>query len=179
MSANADANLDTLVIRLAEGDRSAFTGVFQALWTPLLRLCRGMLNNEADARDAAQQSLEKILLRASDYDGRRRALPWALAIAAWECRTIRRQRQRRRETTADEQHEQHELMVEHTEDEFARRELGHMALQAVSELSDSDREALIGTFWEEATSVEGATLRKRRQRALVRLRAILRNLYGL
>ena len=54
-----------------------------------------------------------------------------------------------------------------------------MALQAPSEHSDSDREVLIGTFCEEAARVEGATLSKRRQRALVRLRAMLRNLYGL
>src|SRR5713101_9596107 len=85
--ANVDkpTDLNALMARLADGDRSAFTPVFQLLWPPTLRLCQGLLKNDADAKDAAQQSMEKILSRASDYDAARPAQPWALAIAAWEC----------------------------------------------------------------------------------------------
>jgi len=41
-----------------------------------------------------------------------------------------------------------------------------------------DRETLTATFWEEAATTSGATLRKRRERALDRLRESFRKLYG-
>src|SRR6476469_2073481 len=97
MSPDPKAQLDSLLVQLAEGDRAAFTVVFRLLWPPLLRLCRSMLKNDADAADAAQQALEKVLTRSSDYDRRRPGMPWALGIAAWECRTFARKRARRRE----------------------------------------------------------------------------------
>jgi len=135
-----------------------------------------MLNNEADAKDAAQQSMEKILSRASSYDPSRPAMPWALAIAAWECRTLRQKRRRRRETPE-------ELVKEATtaggEDEIARRDLIHAALDALGHLSDSDKETLMATFWEESASTTGATFRKRRERAIVRLRDAFRRIYGI
>jgi len=85
--ARPDADIDGLMARLAEGDRSVFTLVFTRLWEPTLRLCQSLLKNEADASDAAQEAMQKILERAGDYDSSRPAMPWALAIAAWECRT--------------------------------------------------------------------------------------------
>jgi RNA polymerase sigma-70 factor (ECF subfamily) len=53
------------------------------------------------------------------------------------------------------------------------------AMNAMGTLSDTDREALVSTFWEEAASVRGAMLRKRRERALGRLREAFKRLYGL
>lgn len=41
--------------------------------------------------------MKKILERPADYDAKRPALPWALAIAGWECRTLHRTQKRRRE----------------------------------------------------------------------------------
>ncbi len=169
------AELDLLLYRLADGDRSAFTPAFRLLWPKLRTLCQGMLKNEADAADAAQQALEKVLTRASEYDRSRPALPWALGIAAWECRTLLRKRSRRRELPEDAA----VPATTETEEELARRELMRAAVSALGELSADDREALVATYWEEAASVSGATLRKRRERALGRLREAFRRLYGL
>lgn len=44
---------------------------------------------------AALAAVLKVFSRASEYDPERDALVWALGIAAWECRTIRRKRERR------------------------------------------------------------------------------------
>lgn len=176
MNAASKAELDSLLAELADGDRAAFRPVFELLWPPVLRLCSNMLKSEADAADAAQQALEKVLIRCGEYDRRRPALPWALAIAAWECRTLARKRQRRRELS---EQEAPEIAGEAMEDELAQRELTQAALAALGELSAEDREALIATYWEEAASVSGATLRKRRERALKRLREAFRRLYGL
>src|SRR5437870_7178956 len=101
MSSEPPQELDDLVARLADGDRSAFTPAFRLLWPPALRLCRSLLKNDADAADAAQQAMQKVLERASEYDRARAALPWALAITSWECRTILRKKSRRREVGAD------------------------------------------------------------------------------
>lgn len=175
MSNVRHAELDSLLAQLAEGDRAAFTDVFRILWQPVLRLCTNMLRNDADAADAAQQALEKILVRCSEYDRTRHALPWAVAIAAWECRTLARKRTRRRELPEEVAPEP----AIASEDELTRRELVAAAVAAMGELSTEDREVLVATFWEEAASVTGATLRKRRERALKRLRDTFKRLYGL
>ena len=176
MQTDHDATLDALVARLADGDRSAFTPVFKMLWPPTLRLCMSLLKHEADASDAAQQAMEKILSRASDYDPSRPAMPWALAIAAWECRTISRKRSRRREASEDAAHE---ASFDGAEEELVQRNLTEAAVEAMGQLSESDRETLVATFWDEAASVSGATLRKRRERAVDRLRTAFGRLYGL
>lgn len=174
MKSDHETDLDAQLARLADGDRSAFTPVFKQLQQPIFRLCMGLLKNEADARDAAQQAMEKILERASDYDRQRRALPWACAIAAWECRSILRKRSRSREVVADR-----EVAGENGEERELRRDLLDAAVHALGALSESDREALIATFTDEVGEVAGATFRKRRERALGRLRSSFRRLYGL
>ena len=176
MESDQEPELDALVAKLADGDRTAFDPVFRHLWPPALRLCRSMLKNEADAADAAQEAMEKILERASDYDRKRAALPWALAIVAWECRTILRKKSRRREVGADMAPE---APVEGTDVDFEQRELIQNAVAILGELSEPDRETLIATFQDEAATVAGATFRKRRERALKRLRAAFRSIYGL
>lgn len=174
MSNEVAPNLDALVTRLADGDRSAFTPAFQLLWPRVRDLCRSMLKNEADAADAAQQSLEKILTRSAEYDRTRPALPWALGIAAWECRTALRKRGRRRELAEELAPE-----AEQSEEDFAERQLIQRAAQAMGQLSAMDQEALVATFFDEAASASGATLRKRRERAVTRLRDAFKRLYGL
>lgn len=172
-----NSQLDPLMSRLADGDRSVFRAVFEQLWPPTLRLCASMLKNDADAADAAQQAMTKILERASDYDPARPALPWALAIAAWECKTILRKRVRRREAPEDQAPE---LGSSDTEQEVASRQLVNLALATIEHLSEVDRSVLEATFLDEATRMmTGATVRKRRERAIVRLRAAFERLYGI
>lgn len=175
MEAKPQTELDLAMARLGTGERSAFTRVFELLWPPIQRLCLALLNNEADAADAAQEAMKRIFERASDYEPARPALPWALAIAGWECRTLARKRQRRREAP-----EASEALPasDDTEALLVQQQLIRAALDALGQLSDTDRESLVSTFWEEAASVAGPTLRKRRQRALERLRDAFRRLYG-
>jgi RNA polymerase sigma-70 factor (ECF subfamily) len=171
-----DAELDRLMARLADGDRSVFTEVFKRLWPPTLRLCVSLLKHEANAADAAQQAMQKILERASDYDPERPALPWALALAVWECRTIQRRGERRREAPAEALSD---VPAPDLEADLIDRALVRAALSSLQELSEIDRETLVATFWDEAASSAGPTLRKRRERALERLRKTFRRLYGI
>jgi RNA polymerase sigma-70 factor (ECF subfamily) len=162
--------------RLAEGDRSVFHEVFERLWGPTYRLCASLLKNDADAADAAQEAMAKILQRASDYDPTRAAVPWALAIAAWECRTLRRKLTRRREVP---DLDSDQLAGEDSQEQLVERDLVQSALSAVGELSQTDRDTLMATFLDEAPPIAGATFRKRRERALGRLRDAWKRLYGL
>ena len=172
--------MNALMARLADGDRAAFTPVFQALWPKVHRLCLRLLHSDADADDAAQQAMEKILSRASEYDPHRAALPWALGIAGWECRTLRRRRYRRRESP---DHALPEPPAEQpgADEALAERDLVHAAMDALGTLSPSDQDTLLATYFDKSAqpSVAGATLRKRRERALTRLRAAFRRLYAI
>ena len=88
--------LQSLMARLAQGDRGAFHPVFETLWPVLRRFAaRHLPPQEAD--DAAQEALLKIFHRAARFDPDRSALAWALGTAAYEVRTARRRSQRRRE----------------------------------------------------------------------------------
>ena len=96
MEGGERAELRRLMQRLADGDRGAFSPAFALLW-PRLRAFAVRYAGPADGDDAAQSALLRVFSRASEYDADRDALAWALGIAAWECRTLRRQRQRRHE----------------------------------------------------------------------------------
>lgn len=171
-----DRELDALMAQLADGDRSVFDSVFRRLWPPTLRLCISLVKNEADGADAAQLAMVKILERASDYDRSRPALPWALAIAAWECRSLRRWRERRHEAPVDAAER---VAAGNGEQALLDRDLLRAALASMGELSALDQETLLATFSEEESTSSGATLRKRRERALGRLRSTFRRLYGI
>jgi RNA polymerase sigma-70 factor (ECF subfamily) len=169
------SELDVLMGKLADGDRAAFSPLFRALWTPALKVCQRMVHAEADAADAAQAAMMKILERAGEYDQKRPALPWALGIAAWECRTLMKRQQRLRETAEEP------VLSDggSTADEVEQKLLLNAAMHAMGELSKADQDTLTATYWETAAAVGGATFRKRRERALTRLRDTFKRLYGL
>ncbi len=170
------SELDAMLSRLADGDRSVFSAVFQALWPPTLSLCTRLMGSEADGADAAQTAMLRILERANEYDRERPALPWALAIAGWECRTLRKKRERLREAPGQSPAESDGGAAA---EEQEQRVLVGAALTALGTLSAADQETLQATYWETGASVSGAALRKRRSRALSRLREAFRRLYGL
>lgn len=169
------SQLDELMGRLADGDRDAFSPLFRALWTPALRVCSRILERKADAADAAQAAMMKILERASEYDKTRPALPWALGIAAWECRTLL-SNQRRQKMSVEEPRLSDDGAAA---DEVEQRLLVEAAMHAMGTLSKVDQETLVSTYWDTAAAANGATFRKRRERALTRLRDSFRRIYGL
>lgn len=168
----ATANTETLksaFLRLAEGDRSAADEVFAALWPRLVRFCRRAVS-AADAEDCAQRALMTLFERAPTFDPERSPLAWAYTLAAWECRSVRRSAERRREESEGiEAAEDGELAV-------AERDLVRRALALVEGMSDLDRDTLYADLMEERAG--SATHRQRRHRMLARLRDAWRTLYG-
>jgi DNA-directed RNA polymerase specialized sigma24 family protein len=176
MNANDRKHVTALMIRLADGDRSVFDEVYAALWPVLTAFCGRMLSG-SDAEDATQQALLKVFSRASTFDRTGDAFTWAIMIATWEVRTIQKQVTRAK-TTFLENHEPADP-TDTAEVLIARAEIVTAARQVLGTLSESDQQTLSATFNDESpTTVPGATFRKRRERALTRLKEAWRRVYG-
>ncbi len=157
--------------RLAQGERKAVDEVYAILWPVLLRYCQSKLSQTADAQDAAQQALIKMIEQAPQYDASRPAMGWALSFAYWECRTEQRRRQRKR---TDGEEPLAAVSTEGSpESELLDTELKSAALDLLSTLTDEERalctddETQLGATLRQLSP---AARRKRKQRLLDRLR---------
>jgi RNA polymerase sigma-70 factor (ECF subfamily) len=168
------------MVRLADGDRSAFDVLLDELWPVILSLARVRgVAQEADAEDVAQDVFLKICGRITDFDRTRDGLGWAFGIASYEILTHRRRRQRRREVGGEAPLAVAVDPAASGEELLLHGELVAALEQTIGALSDDDRRAL-GLLPPEdgGGAVPPATLRKRRQRALDRLRILWRSTHG-
>jgi RNA polymerase sigma-70 factor, ECF subfamily len=181
MSDRLRPEIHDALVRLADGDRGAFDPLFERLWPLLPRFCERLLGGTEDARDAAQQALLKVFRRASDFDRRRDALSWIFGIAAYECRTIRRQLERRREDLLPPEEMAGRGPVDaRLEQSLIEHEL-HDAVEAVlGTLEPRDVQTIRIAMAGEGRPPEVAapTFRKRLERALRRLRMAWGMKYG-
>src|SRR5262245_62905642 len=115
----ARAELQAMMIRLADGDRAAMEPVFAVVW-PVVRRFAARALGGSDAEDAAQEALVRVFARAVEFDRERDALAWILGITMWQVRTARKRRQRRREDRASIER----IEARTPEDELAEREIG-------------------------------------------------------
>lgn len=171
--------INEALVRLADGDRSSLTVLMDELWPVLLSFASRLIGERADAEDVAQETLIKISARISDYDRSRDGVTWAYAIATYEIRTWRRKRYRRRELPNVENVEQLIAPTPSIEDVYMEEQLGQALVDALGTLSESDREALgVTERARVAGEISDTAIRKRRQRAVIKLRALWSHLYG-
>jgi RNA polymerase sigma factor (sigma-70 family) len=163
------------MVRFADGDRGAFREVFDALWPVLLAFATRSLPSHADAEDAAQRAILKLFARIVDLDRSRDGVAWAITIAAFEVLTLRRQRQRRREAPTPVEGD----LADHRPsaiEQLLDQELRASLQQLIAGMSGRDREALSALLLGVKTVDEAA--RKRRFRAVERLRSMWRKAHG-
>jgi RNA polymerase sigma-70 factor (ECF subfamily) len=165
------------MFRLADGDRAAMPGLVELLWPVLLSYAERGLRDAQGAEDVAQEVLFRISSRISELDRTRDPLSWAFGIATFEIMTQRKRRQRRRETLLGGSVPESPQAAPSAEDAVMQAEV-HAALSEVVGQLSADDIAHLGLF--EPLRIHPATpaMRKRRQRALERLRTIWRNIYG-
>lgn len=165
------SRLQQALVRLADGDRSAFDDVFELLWPVYRRFTQRVLAGAPDADDVAQEALMKLFAHVSRFDRSRDALTWSLAIVANECRAARRRVARRRENALPDG-DGHGTSPS-PEEALLHEELEQLLGRAIESLSPLDRET-IGIALDQGARRAGgdATIwRKRWQRARTRLRA--------
>jgi RNA polymerase sigma-70 factor (ECF subfamily) len=171
----ARAEIQALLVRLSEGDRSAVEPTFRALWPILAKFSARALGGAAEGEDAAQQAIVKVFGQAVSFDPKRDGLAWALTIAAYECRTVRRRTGRRREEGVEAAalratHETPEALA-------VQRDLVEAANEVLGSLREEDARAILAALGD-ARPEGDATFRKRLQRALARLRLAWRTKHG-
>jgi RNA polymerase sigma-70 factor (ECF subfamily) len=171
-----ESNLDALMARLADGDRSAFDPLFRAFHPRALRLARLRLP-EADAVDAAQAALEKVFARASEFTPGRPSLPWFYAVAANEVHALAR---RARVANARDGESAVDAMraASDPEQDVAKAELRAAVTTAVESLDPASAAAIAALLGDAAPAavspgVSPAAHRKRVSRAYARLRHLL------
>ena len=150
-------------------------GLVEQLWPVLLSYAERGLSDPQAAEDVAQEVLLRISSRISEFDRTRDAVSWAFGIATFEILSQRKRRKRRREDLVGHTLPESEP-AESTEEAILEAELRAALAEALGQLSPEDLEQLNleGTRIGPAT----ATVRKRRQRAIERLRTIWRSIYG-
>jgi RNA polymerase sigma-70 factor (ECF subfamily) len=79
--------------RAKQGDEDAFAYLVEAYQVPVYNLCHRMLNDPAEAEDAAQEAFLKAYRGMGRYDPQRSFATWLLSIASHHC--IDRIRKRR------------------------------------------------------------------------------------
>lgn len=160
--------------RLQVGDRAAAKIVFELLWPMMLSFSRRALRDASKAQDAAQDALMKLFEQAADFRQGGDAMAWALEITAWECRTELRREHRSAHAPADDPAEAPlaaDALLE-------RQELVRSMGETLGQLSAPDRLLIESILKDAYPSKPDAAMRKRRQRALERLRRIWSVLYG-
>jgi RNA polymerase sigma-70 factor (ECF subfamily) len=164
---SSERDLDSLMSRLADGDRAAFDPLFRALWPRALAAAKRRLEASA-ASDAAQTTMMKLFARAPEFRRGSPLLPWFYAIVANEVRAVSR-----RDRGHDEADES--LRADDDPEGLAIvRELRSALAQAVESLDAPSAEAIAALLGEgERPAIDDAAFRKRVSRAYAKLRVLL------
>lgn len=174
------AALDRWMAAAADGDRAAIAPLFHALWPVVVRYTARLVGDPTVAEDCAQDALVQLFGQLDRYDRGRDALTWALTLATWQARSLRRRRARRGKIdpgpdpgpeAADPSSLDGASLVEH-------RDLVRAALAALEALNARDIETITLAVTDADRAVAPATFRKRLERALARFRTSWRSRHG-
>lgn len=178
MKQDDTGELEALMLRLADGDRSAFEPLYDALWPLVRRLADRMLRGAPEAEDAAQEAMTKVFARASQFESGRSATTWVLAMTAYECKTLMQKGRRRREDQVPNGAAW--IDVGGTPEEIAiSRDLERAAREVLGDLRPIDVETLYAAVSGTRPPIAHPTFRKRLERALTRLRSAWSSRHGI
>lgn len=93
------------VERGRHGDRGALEAIVREVYPFVRNVCRGMLNNEADAEDATQNALINVVRNIERFDGRSSFTTWVYRIATNAAIDEGRRRGRRRSRVVHDESE--------------------------------------------------------------------------
>ena len=184
-----------LIRRVREGDKEAFYGLVRPYERALLFAARSVLNNDADAEDAAQEAVLKAFMHIEKFRGESKFSTWLVQIAINEARMkLRKEHRELYESldvpTVDEQGDYwpkdfadwREIPIE----ALQRKELREALSKALASLEPKYRQVLalrdIQHFSvaeaAEALGLSGEAVRTRLHRARLRMRDALAPGFG-
>src|SRR5689334_1859260 len=162
MNHHADTHSDAALVALVlSGERETFAPLLLRYFASVARLCRRLLGPTPEAQDVAQEAALQAFLRLGELHDRARFGAWLHAIAA----NLARMELRRRRTLSLEAVSVGAAMTvlwaagPHAPEEVqAARELHDTIVVALSELSEVNREVLIGFYMDGYSYAELAEL---------------------
>jgi RNA polymerase sigma factor (sigma-70 family) len=189
-------DLDALVARARDGDRDALEAVVERIRHRIYNLALRMLWHPADAEDATQEILVRIVTRLGSFRGESAFTTWAYRVAANYLLTTRKRRAEREELTFERFAEQLDEglapAAPDPADEVERRllveEMKIGCTQGMLLCLDRDHRlayilgdifALNSTEAAEVAGVSPVTFRKRLSRARARLHGFMERKCGL
>jgi RNA polymerase sigma-70 factor (ECF subfamily) len=151
-----------LLERIRQGDTAAAGELFERHSPGLLRFTDRLLSDRGAAEEVTQEVFVKVITRAHQYDGRAEVASWLFAIAANACRD-RKRRERRASVVPLEAIAEPAHKGEGVESRLLSRERRAAVRQALSDLSEEQREALVlaryhGLPYSEIASVLGISV---------------------
>ena len=195
-NAGADPTLEALVAQSRAGDRTALDGVVAAIRDRVFNLAVRMLWHPADAEDATQEILIRIIANLGSYRGESAFTTWAYRVAANYLLTTRKRRAEREELTFERFAEQLDQglaeepysLADRVETKLLVEEMKIGCTQGMLLCLDRDHRLayilghVFGLTSHEAAEIVGtspATFRKRLSRARGRLHAFMERKCGL
>ena len=185
-----DVTEQELIRRVREGDKEAFYGLVRPCERALFFAARSVLNNDADAEEAAQEAVLKAFMHIEEFRGESKFSTWLVQIAINEARMKLRKEHRELydsldASAADEQGDYwpkdfadwREIPIE----SLQRKELREALSKALASLEPKYRQVLVWRDIQhfsiaetaEALSLSEEAVRTRLHRARLRMRDAL------
>jgi RNA polymerase sigma-70 factor, ECF subfamily len=139
----------SLVQRCCQGDQRAIRALVERYQQQVFGLCLRMLRNRHDAEDVTQETFLRAVRSLDRWDPSREFMPWLMTIAANRCRTAMSSRSRRGQGL-----EEPEQLVDRGADPHAAGQLSEEVGQALGQMRDEYRQALLLFHQAELSYVE-------------------------
>src|SRR6266496_2764059 len=159
---------EELVTRWIGGDADSFNQLVLRWERPIYALAYRQLRREEDARDVCQETFLRAYRALPGFKGQAKFSSWLYRIALNLCRDWIRRQRRAPVSQMPEDVDPSELAAdsapaESIEDLVARRELSSIVEQAMTELSEEQRTAIIlkeyhGMTFQEIADLQGCPL---------------------
>ncbi|WP_281557594.1 sigma-70 family RNA polymerase sigma factor [Thalassomonas sp. RHCl1] len=109
----------SLLSATSQGDKKAFSALYQATAGKLFALCLKILGNRAYAEEALQDAFVKIWHNAGEYQAAKGAvMTWMTSIVRYRCLDMLRQKNVRKELALDEEGVNHKVSSQHGANNF-------------------------------------------------------------
>ena len=140
------------VLRAQKGDAEAFRGIVQAYSQPLWRAAYRVLDDPAGAEDAVQEAFLRAWRALDRFDEKAELSTWLYRIAINAAIDLKRERKRRATQGLDQVTPRSEAPDAHRSAYW--REMASHAREAISDLPDSERTAILLRHYEGCSIAE-------------------------